>query len=142
MAISTQDEHHLRRALELGQQGVGLTSPNPNVGAVMVASDGKIVGSGSHSYAGLKHAEILALEQAGEKARGATLYINLEPCCHQGRTPPCTDKLIKAGIKRVVAGMPDPNPVVAEKGFEQLRGAGVTVDVAEGELLAEARRLN
>src|SRR5436309_1004799 len=142
MPITTQDEHHLRRALELAQQGVGLTSPNPNVGAVIVSAAGQVVGSGSHTYAGMKHAEILALEQAGEKARGATLYINLEPCCHQGRTPPCTDKLIKAGIKRVVAGMPDPNPAVAEKGFEQLRDAGHTVDVAQGELLAEARRLN
>jgi diaminohydroxyphosphoribosylaminopyrimidine deaminase / 5-amino-6-(5-phosphoribosylamino)uracil reductase len=142
MAITTQDEQHLRRALELAQQGVGLTSPNPNVGAVLASDDGEVIGSGTHNYAGMKHAEILALEQAGSKARGATLYINLEPCCHQGRTPPCSGALIKAGIARVVAAMPDPNPLVAEKGFEQLRAAGIHVDVADGALAAEARRLN
>jgi len=142
MTISTQDEHYLRRTLELAQQGIGLTSPNPNVGAVIVSADGKSVGEGSHTYAGVKHAEILALEQAGAKARGATLYINLEPCCHRGRTPPCTDALINAGIVRVVAAMADPNPRVAKKGFDQLRAAGIEVDVAEDKLLADARRLN
>jgi diaminohydroxyphosphoribosylaminopyrimidine deaminase/5-amino-6-(5-phosphoribosylamino)uracil reductase len=141
--INTQvlpsDEPFLRRALELAQAGVGLTSPNPSVGAVIVR-DGQIVGSGSHTYAGIKHAEVLALEQAGSRARGGTLYLNLEPCSHQGRTGPCADTLLAAGIRRVVCSMEDPNPLVAGRGFEQLRAAGVAVEV--GGLAAEARRLN
>ncbi len=96
--------------------------------------------TGTYTYAGVKHAEILALEAAGEKARGGTLYINLEPHAHQGRTPPCTDALIAAGIRRVVASMPDPNPKVSGRGFEQLRAAGLQVEV--GQLEEEARRLN
>lgn len=134
------DEGYIEKALELARQGVGLASPNPCVGAVLV-NDGKIVGSASHTYEGLKHAEILALEQAGERAaRGATLYINLEPCCHQGRTGPCADALVAAGIKRVVASMPDPNPLVAGRGFARLREAGIEVEVGLG---AEgARKLN
>src|SRR5438477_3694312 len=106
------DERYMQKALELARHGVGVTSPNPCVGAILVSGD-QIVGFGSHTYEGLKHAEILALEQAGERARGATLYLNLEPCCHQGRTGPCAEALIAAGVRRVVASMADPNPLVA-----------------------------
>src|SRR5580704_4754852 len=134
------DEGFLRQALDLAAQGIGLTSPNPCVGAVIVDANGAIVGTGSHTYEGLKHAEILAIEQAGEKARGATLYINLEPCCHQGRTPPCADALIAAGISRVVASMLDPNPLVSGQGFAKLRSAGI--NVASGALEEEAKALN
>jgi diaminohydroxyphosphoribosylaminopyrimidine deaminase / 5-amino-6-(5-phosphoribosylamino)uracil reductase len=134
------DERFLRRALELAHQGIGLTSPNPCVGAVIVDERGQVVGAASHTYAGKKHAEVLALEQAGEKARGATLYINLEPCAHQGRTGPCTEALIAAGIGRVVACMDDPNPLVSGKGFARLREAGVAV--TSGILQSEAKPLN
>jgi len=134
------DENYLRRALDLARAGVGLASPNPCVGAVLVDAQGTILGSGSHTYDGIRHAEILALEQAGQKACGATLYINLEPCCHQGRTGPCVDALIKNGIARVVACMADPNPLVAGKGFEKLRSAGI--EVSSGILEEEARGLN
>ena len=127
------------KALELARQGIGLASPNPCVGAVLV-NHGEIVGFGSHTYEGLKHAEVLALEQAGVRARGSTLYLNLEPCCHQGRTGPCADALIAAGVRRVVASMPDPNPLVAGQGFAKLRAAGVKVDVGGG--AEEARKLN
>jgi diaminohydroxyphosphoribosylaminopyrimidine deaminase / 5-amino-6-(5-phosphoribosylamino)uracil reductase len=140
MTLNQTDEAFLRRALELAQQGVGLTSPNPNVGAVIVDASGRFVGSGTYTYAGLKHAEVLALEQAGDKARGATLYINLEPCSHQGRTPPCTEAVIGAGVSRVVACMQDPNPLVGGRGFARLREAGITVEV--GGLEQEARHLN
>ncbi len=134
------DEQFLRRALELARAGVGLASPNPCVGAVIVHANGSIIGSGSHTYDGVKHAEVLALEQAGEKARGATLYINLEPCCHQGRSGPCVDAVISSGIARVVASMQDPNPLVSGKGFERLRSAGIEVCV--GMLEEEAKTLN
>jgi diaminohydroxyphosphoribosylaminopyrimidine deaminase / 5-amino-6-(5-phosphoribosylamino)uracil reductase len=134
------DEQFLRRALDLARQGIGLASPNPYVGAVIVDQQGGIVVTGVYTYDGVKHAEVRALESAGDKARGGTLYINLEPHSHQGRTPPCTDALIAAGIHRVVASMPDPNPKVSGRGFEQLRAAGVHVEV--GGLEAEARRLN
>ena len=141
MNISVEkDQEYLRRAIELAQKSFGLASPNPNVGALLVNSQGEIVGEGFHTYDGLKHAEVLAIEAAGEKARGATLYINLEPCCHQGRTGPCTGALIAAGIKRVVACMPDPNPIVSGRGFSQLRQAGV--QVASGLIEEEARPLN
>jgi len=140
MPDSNTDERFLSRALELARQGVGLTSPNPCVGAVIVGAEGAVVGTGSHTYGGLKHAEILALEQAGEKARGATLYINLEPCSHQGRTAPCADALIAAGISRVVACMEDPNPLVSGKGFAKLRDAGI--DVSCGMLEEQAKSLN
>jgi len=140
MTQHTADEQHLHRALELASASVGLSSPNPYVGAVITDSHGNVVGTGSYTYDSRKHAEILALEQAGAKARGGTLYINLEPHAHQGRTPPCTDALIKAGIHRVVASMSDPNPKVSGRGFEQLRHAGVQVEV--GGLEHEARRLN
>ncbi len=133
-------QNHLRRALELAQQSVGLASPNPNVGAVLVDGDDKLVGEGFHTYEGVKHAEVLAIEQAGENARGSTLYINLEPCSHQGRTGPCADAVIAAGITRVVACMADPNPAVSGRGFARLRQAGV--QVASGLLEEEARPLN
>jgi diaminohydroxyphosphoribosylaminopyrimidine deaminase/5-amino-6-(5-phosphoribosylamino)uracil reductase len=134
------DHHFLRRALNLACEGVGLTSPNPCVGAVIVDSQGAIVGTGSHTYEGVKHAEVLALEQAGEKARGATLYINLEPCSHEGRTPPCVNAIVGAGISRVVASMKDPNPLVSGHGFEVLRAAGIAVTT--GVLEQEAKALN
>ena len=127
------------RALALAKRGMALAHPNPRVGAVIV-KDGKVVGEGFHSYDELKHAERIALERAGEKARGATLYLNLEPCCHFGRTGPCTDAIVAAGIRRVVAAMKDPNPLVAGLGLRQLRRAGVKVVSGVGE--AEARRLN
>jgi len=119
---------------------MGQSSPNPYVGGVITDASGNIVGEGTYTYAGQKHAEILALEAAGEKARGGTLYINLEPHAHQGRTPPCTDALIAAGISRLVASMSDPNPKVSGRGFEQLRAAGVQVEV--GGLEDKARRMN
>jgi len=134
------DEHFLRQALDLARRGIGLTSPNPNVGAVIVDDHGEVVGTGTHTYEGVKHAEVLAIEQAGSKARGATLYINLEPCSHQGRTRPCADALIAAGIRRVVAGIVDPNPLVAGQGFARLRKAGMIV--ASGLLAEECMRLN
>jgi len=140
MSAHSCDEQHLHRALELARAGMGLASPNPYVGAVITDSHGNVVGSGTYTYDAVRHAEILALEQAGTKARGGTLYINLEPHAHQGRTPPCTDALIKAGIHRVVASMADPNPKVSGRGFEQLRAAGVHVEV--GRLEEQARRLN
>jgi diaminohydroxyphosphoribosylaminopyrimidine deaminase / 5-amino-6-(5-phosphoribosylamino)uracil reductase len=130
----------MRQALELARAGVGMVSPNPAVGAVMVDSHQKIVGSGTHTYEGLKHAEMLALEQAGARARGSTLYINLEPCSHQGRTPPCVDAVIAAGIQRVVVAMPDPNPMVSGQGLAKLRAAKIEVHVGVGR--QEARRLN
>jgi diaminohydroxyphosphoribosylaminopyrimidine deaminase / 5-amino-6-(5-phosphoribosylamino)uracil reductase len=134
------DLGYLRRALELAQKSFGLASPNPCVGALLVDSSGNVVGEGFHTYEGVKHAEVLAIEQAEEKARGSTLYINLEPCSHQGRTGPCADAVIAAGITRVVASMPDPNPAVSGKGFARLRQAGV--QVASGILVEEARPLN
>ena len=130
----------LRRALALAQRSFGLASPNPNVGAVIVDVDGAVIGEGFHTYDGVKHAEVLAIEQAGEKARGATLYINLEPCCHTGRTGPCVDAVIASGITRVVASTTDPNPAVSGRGFARLRQAGV--QVASGLLEEEARPLN
>jgi len=140
MAFSQQDEQFMRRALELALRGSGLTSPGARVGAVITDSADQVVGESFYTFDGLKHAEILALEQAGSRARGATIYLNLEPHCHQGRTPPCTDALIAAGVKRVVAAMKDPNPKVAGKGFEQLRAAGIAVET--GLFEAEARRIN
>ena len=131
---------HLRRALELTQRSIGLASPNPNVGAVLVDDGGRVVGEGFHTYDGVKHAEVLAIQQAGEKARGAALYINLEPCSHQGRTGPCAEAVIAAGVRRVVACMADPNPAVSGRGFARLRQAGV--QVASGLLEEEARPLN
>lgn len=130
----------MQEALELARRGVGRSSPNPAVGAVLV-KDGEVVGRGSHTYGLVKHAEILALEEAGPRARGATLYITLEPCAHQGRTPPCSDALIAAGIARVVAALEDPNPQVSGQGFRRLLDAGVAVEVAS-EYSGEAAQLN
>jgi diaminohydroxyphosphoribosylaminopyrimidine deaminase/5-amino-6-(5-phosphoribosylamino)uracil reductase len=130
----------MEQALSLARQGEGQVSPNPAVGAVLVR-DGEIVGRGFHTYAQVKHAEILALEDAGEKARGATLYITLEPCSHQGRTPPCADALVQAGVTRVVAAMEDPNPQVAGRGFRKLHEAGIAVEMAS-EYEEAAERLN
>jgi diaminohydroxyphosphoribosylaminopyrimidine deaminase / 5-amino-6-(5-phosphoribosylamino)uracil reductase len=127
------------RALTLANRGLALAHPNPRVGAVIV-KNGKVVGEGFHTYDGLIHAERIALERAGAKARGATLYLNLEPCCHFGRTGPCSDAIVAAGIDRVVAAMKDPNPLVAGHGFRQLKRAGIKVEV--GIRRAEARRLN
>src|SRR5271166_2430974 len=140
MAPPYNDDQLIQQALDLARAGIGLASPNPYVGAVIADAEGTVVGSGTFTYDGVRHAEILALDAAGTKARGGTLYINLEPHAHQGRTPPCTDALIKAGIQRVVASMPDPNPKVSGRGFEQLRAAGVQVEV--GQLQEQARQLN
>ncbi len=131
---------YLQEALNLAREGHGQTSPNPMVGAVLVR-DGQVVGRGYHTYEGKRHAEIVALEEAGDKARGATLFINLEPCSHQGRTGPCADRLIEAGIARVVAAMEDPNPLVAGRGFGRLRAAGIEV-VLDKTHAAEAAHLN
>jgi diaminohydroxyphosphoribosylaminopyrimidine deaminase / 5-amino-6-(5-phosphoribosylamino)uracil reductase len=138
-SASAADAVFMDRAIELASRGVALASPNPLVGAALVR-DGRVVGEGFHTYVGVRHAEVIALEAAGESARDATLYINLEPCCHTARTGPCTQALIAAGVARVVAAMPDPNPAVAGRGFEQLRVAGI--EVSPGLREAEARRLN
>jgi len=134
------DARYLREALDLARQGDAQTSPNPLVGAVLVR-DGQVVGRGFHTWAGVKHGEILALEEAGERARGATLYINLEPCCHQGRTGPCSAALIAAGVTRVVAALEDPNPLVAGQGMRQLRAAGIRAEMSPA-FSAEAEKLN
>jgi diaminohydroxyphosphoribosylaminopyrimidine deaminase/5-amino-6-(5-phosphoribosylamino)uracil reductase len=134
------DEQHMRRALELARAGTGLVSPNPAVGALIVDSSGEEIAAATHTYEGVKHAEVLALEQAGDRARGSTLFLNLEPCSHQGRTGPCANAVIAAGIRRVVCSMEDPNPKVAGSGFARLRAAGLDVQV--GLLQAEARKLN
>ena len=141
----TADAQYMAHALSLAERGTALASPNPLVGAVLVRDDkiirdDKIVGEGFHTYDGRKHAEVLAIEQAGDAARGATLYINLEPCCHTGRTGPCTDAILAAGIKKVVAAIPDPNPQVSGKGFEILRKGGLEVEIGLCEDRAE--RLN
>jgi diaminohydroxyphosphoribosylaminopyrimidine deaminase/5-amino-6-(5-phosphoribosylamino)uracil reductase len=135
----TTPEKWMERALVLAKKGMGKTSPNPMVGAVFV-KDGKIVGEGFHRQAGLPHAEIEALKKAKEKAKGATLYVNLEPCCHYGKTPPCTSALIEAGVAKVVAAMLDPNPNVNGKGLQALRDAGIEVEV--GLLKKKAQKLN
>jgi diaminohydroxyphosphoribosylaminopyrimidine deaminase/5-amino-6-(5-phosphoribosylamino)uracil reductase len=132
---------YMREALDLAGQGRGRTSPNPTVGAVLVR-DGSVVGKGFHTYPGVKHAEIVALEEAGEQARDATLYVTLEPCSHHGRTGPCTEALIAAGVSRVVAAMQDPNPLVAGVGIRRLRAAGLQVEVLAGEYAREAEQLN
>jgi diaminohydroxyphosphoribosylaminopyrimidine deaminase/5-amino-6-(5-phosphoribosylamino)uracil reductase len=136
---NVHDESHLTRALALAQRGAALAHPNPHVGCVIV-KNGRIVGEGFHNYDHRDHAEIVALKKAGKKARGATLYVNLEPCCITGRTGPCTNAIIAAGIKRVVAAMPDPNPAVAGRGFAQLRRAGIEVTTGLHE--AAAREIN
>jgi diaminohydroxyphosphoribosylaminopyrimidine deaminase/5-amino-6-(5-phosphoribosylamino)uracil reductase len=140
MPNHSTDEFFMRQALDLAHSGAGLASPNPCVGAVIVGGNGNVLGTGFHTYDGVKHAEVLAIEQAGDKARGATLYVNLEPCSHQGRTSPCADAVIAAGIARVVASMEDPNPAVKGQGFDRLRAAGVAVEIGIGE--QEARLIN
>jgi diaminohydroxyphosphoribosylaminopyrimidine deaminase / 5-amino-6-(5-phosphoribosylamino)uracil reductase len=135
------DEQGLVRALELAERGRGATAPNPVVGAVLVR-DGEVVGEGWHERAGGPHAEIAALVAAGERAGGATLYVTLEPCAHHGRTPPCADALVEAGVRRVVAAVGDPNPLTDGAGFERLRAAGVEVELAGGELEWRARVQN
>lgn len=140
MPLAFNDQKYMEEALELARRGIALTSPNPCVGAVVVDNAGYAVGRGFHTYRGVKHAEVLALEEAGEQARDATVYLNLEPCSHTGRTAPCADALIQAGVKRVVAAMSDPNPLVAGAGFAKLRAAGI--EVHEGLLNSEARKLN
>jgi len=124
--LTAPEARYLRMACRLALKAAGRTSPNPMVGAVLVRG-GEIVGAGYHHFAGGPHAEINALKQAGAKAKGATLYITLEPCSHQGRTPPCTRAVIAAGVREVVAGMTDPNPLVTGRGFQQLRRAGIKV---------------
>ena len=130
----------MRRALSLAARGAGQVSPGPLVGCVVVDRHGEVVGEGFYVYEGVKHAETLALEQACGRARGATAYVTLEPHAHTGRTPPCTEALIGAGVARVVASMEDPNPLVSGRGFDVLREAGV--EVAVGVLEKEAERLN
>ena len=137
---TVQDKIHMAKVLDLARKGYGRTWPNPMVGAVLVQKGLKVVGAGRHYRPGGPHAEIHALQQAGRRARGATLYVNLEPCAHQGRTPPCVPAIIQAGIKRVVAAMKDPNPEVSGRGFRWLRRAGIKVEV--GLLAGEAGRLN
>lgn len=133
------DEFYMARAFELARKGRFTTHPNPNVGCVLVR-DGEIVGEGYHLRAGEPHAEVHALRMAGDKARGATAYVTLEPCSHQGRTPPCADALINAGVVRVVAAMQDPNPQVAGRGLYKLKQAGMVVD--HGLMLAQAEAVN
>jgi diaminohydroxyphosphoribosylaminopyrimidine deaminase/5-amino-6-(5-phosphoribosylamino)uracil reductase len=134
------DSEMMRRALHLANQGQALVSPGPLVGCVIASPEGQVVGEGFYVYEQLKHAETYALEQAGERAKGAIAYVSLEPHAHHGRTPPCTDALIKVGIARVVAPIEDPNPKVSGKGFAHLRSAGLEVSV--GLLSLEAERLN
>lgn len=136
---SSHDLHFMQHALDLARKGIGLSSPNPTVGCVLV-KDGAIVGDGFHQYANLDHGEIVALKQAGEKARGATLYVTLEPCNHTGRTGPCTEAIVAAGVSRVVAAMEDPNPKTRGTGFGRLRNAGINVET--GVLEADAVKLN
>ena len=130
----------MRRAMFHARRAEGVTTPNPLVGAIVVSAAGVVVGQGHHPRAGEPHAEAFALDDAGQRAQGATLFVNLEPCCHTGRTGPCTRRIIQAGIRRIVAAMADPNPLVSGKGFDELRAAGVQVDV--GLLGDEAARLN
>ena len=133
------DQSYMQRALQLAEQGLFTTSPNPRVGCVIV-KDNRIVGEGWHQQAGGPHAEVHALQQAGDKARGATAYVTLEPCSHHGRTPPCAEALIKAGVRRVVGAVRDPNPEVAGRGYQKLRDAGI--EVSESCLEDQARELN
>ena len=135
----TQSEH-MPEALELARHGLGQTSPNPAVGAVVV-KDGQVIGRGFHIYADKKHAEIVALEEAGEAARGSTIYVTLEPCSHTGRTGPCADALIQAGVAKVIAAMEDPNPQVSGQGFAKLQAAGIEVEI-DARYSAAAERLN
>ena len=138
-SFSSADISYMSRALQLAERGLYTTDPNPRVGCVLV-KDGKVVGEGWHAVAGGPHAEVVALQQAGEAARGATAYVTLEPCCHHGKTPPCSEALIQAGVVRVVAAMEDPNPRVAGEGMKQLQQAGI--EAVSGLLQAQAEALN
>ena len=134
------DEFYIKRALKLAAKAHGMTSPNPMVGAIIV-KDGKLISEDFHRKAGDRHAEVLAIEKAGKNARGSTLYVNLEPCCHtEKRTPPCTKAILNAGIKKVIIGMKDPNPKVSGKGISELQSADIFVK--SGILEDEAKRLN
>ena len=139
MSATAIDRHWMAQALSLGAIAEGTTSPNPRVGCLLVRDDG-VVGRGYHRAPGQPHAEILALREAGSAARGATMYVSLEPCAHHGRTPPCVAELMRSGVKRVVAAMQDPDPRVDGRGFAELRQGKVAVEV--GVLGAESRRLN
>ena len=139
MSFSANDHQHMAHAIQLAARGLYTTDPNPRVGCVIV-KDKLVVGEGWHVRAGEAHAEIHALQHAGEQAKGATVYVSLEPCCHHGRTPPCSDALITAQVARVVVAMQDPNPQVAGSGLQQLRDAGIQVEL--GLLESEAKALN
>lgn len=140
MEFEDRDIELTKRALELAAKGVGLVSPNPLVGCVIVDKNGEVAGEGTYTFDNLIHAEAIALAAAGERARGGTAYVSLEPHSHQGRTGPCTEALIKAGIRRVVCPIDDPNPLVSGRGFEQLRRQGV--EVVTGILANEAKEQN
>lgn len=137
--IVSEIEYYMRRAIALARKGAGSVSPNPMVGAVIV-KDGIVIGEGFHEKAGFDHAEIIAIKKAGKGCKGASLYVNLEPCCHYGKTPPCTDAIIRAGIEKVYIGMVDPNPIVSGKGIEELRKHGIHVKT--GILEDSCRMLN
>ncbi|MES2501019.1 MAG: bifunctional diaminohydroxyphosphoribosylaminopyrimidine deaminase/5-amino-6-(5-phosphoribosylamino)uracil reductase RibD, partial [Pseudomonadota bacterium] len=137
--FSASDHVYMTRALLLAEQGLYSTMPNPRVGCVLVKND-QIIGEGAHLKAGEPHAEVLALRQAGEQARGATAYVTLEPCSHTGRTPPCADALVKAGVSKVIAAMQDPNPLVAGNGLAYLQAN--QIEVASGLMQAQAQALN
>lgn len=139
-SFSEIDHAYMQQALDLASQGMNTTTPNPRVGCVLVASDGAVIGTGFHRQAGGPHAEIHALNEAGSMARGATAYVTLEPCSHHGKTPPCCEALIVAGVARVIYGMEDPNPKVAGRGLERLRRANI--DVCGPLLQAQAMALN
>ncbi len=139
MSASAADIQFMRRALQLARRGAGRVSPNPMVGAVVVR-DGQIVGEGYHLYQKLHHAEVVALEQAGSRARGATLYVTLEPCAHWGRTPPCMERVVEAGIREIFVAVTDPSPQVAGKGVQYLRSRGIRIH--EGPCREQARRIN
>ncbi|HME38289.1 MAG TPA: bifunctional diaminohydroxyphosphoribosylaminopyrimidine deaminase/5-amino-6-(5-phosphoribosylamino)uracil reductase RibD, partial [Steroidobacteraceae bacterium] len=137
--VVQEDRMHMARALALAARGLNTTDPNPRVGCVLVR-EGRVIGEGWHARAGEAHAEVSALRAAGPEARGAGVYVTLEPCSHTGRTPPCADALMAAGVARVVCASADPNPRVAGSGIERLRAAGINVSV--GVLESEARELN
>ena len=134
-------QYFMQRAIQLAAKGLGRTSPNPVVGAIIV-KDKRVVGEGFHSKAGEPHAEVLAIAQAGDEARGATMYVSLEPCCHQGRTGPCVPAIVKAGIATVVVGLVDPDPRVSGGGIRELREAGVTVELADEDSQEQCAEVN
>jgi len=133
-------DRYLEEALDLAARGIGATSPNPAVGAVVVR-EGEVAGRGFHTWSGVKHAEVLALEEAKERAQGSTLYVSLEPCTHYGRTPPCVDAILSSGVRKVVAPIEDPNPQVAGRGFARLREAGIEIEI-DSSAAARATEIN